>query len=404
MPQFSYIARSIDGQEKKGIIEAADEREIARNLHQEGYIVVSIEQMRRGAAKFNFSLFSTKVDLKEKLFFCRNLQVMLAAGVSLPRAIGILEGQTKNKTFKSALTKIREEITKGTTFSESLKLYPKIFSDFFINMIKVGEETGTMENSLEVAMKQMEKDYELHSKVKGAMIYPAVILIVMLGIGILMLTTTVPQLQATFADLNAQLPASTQFIINLSDFLRANWLAVALAAIFAVVFFIRFGRTQSGKHLFDNLTLQLPIISPIVKNINTAYTLRNISSLAAAGVSLTRALEVAAGTLDNTNYKNALLDVKERIKKGEKFSDAIGLYGKIYPPTAIQMIAVGEETGETSTILEKLAEFYETEVSEATKNLTAVIEPVLMVIIGIAVGFFAISMIQPMYSMMNAVE
>jgi len=254
-------------------------------------------------------------------------------------------------------------------------------------MIKVGEETGTMENSLGVAMRQMEKDYELHSKIKGAMIYPAVIMIVMVGVGILMLTTTVPQLQATFADLNAQLPAPTQFIINLSDFLRANWLAVALAAIFAIVFFMRFGKTKSGKHLFDNLTLRLPIFSPIVKNINTAYTLRNISSLTAAGVSLPRALEVAAGTLDNTNYKNALLDIKEQIKKGEKFSDAISLYGTIYPSTVIQMIAVGEETGETSVILEKLAEFYEAEVSEATKNLTAVIEPVLMVIIGIAVGF-----------------
>lgn len=404
MPSFFYIAKSIDGKEKQGVMEASDEREIAHLLHQDGYVLISVDEQRKGRSKIFFAQLSLGVSLKDKLFFCRNLQVMMASGLSLPRAIGILEMQTKDKNFKSALEKIREEINKGSAFSEALELYPAIFSDFFRSMVKVGEETGTMENVLAISVKQMEKEYELNSKVKGAMIYPTVIIVVMVAVGMLMLATIVPQLAATFKDLGTELPPTTKVIINMGGFLQKQWLWV-LAAIAAILLAaVQFIRTAVGKRLLDNAMLRAPIFAPIVKNINSAYTVRNISSLIGSGVSLPRALEVTAGTVGNINYREALLDVKERVKKGEKFSDAIGRYSKIFPTTAIQMIAVGEETGETSAILTKLAEFYEQEVSEATKNLTAVIEPFLMVIIGLAVGFFAVSMIQPMYSMLDAVK
>ena len=404
MPQFFYIAKSIDGKEKQGLVEAQDEREIAHSLHQEGFVLISATEQGRRRPRLSFSLPSFGVSLKEKMFFCRNLQVMMASGLSLPRAIGILEMQTKDMTFKSALGKVREEITKGVAFSEALELYPAIFSDFFKSMVKVGEETGTMENVLSISVKQMEKEYELNSKVKGAMIYPTVIFVVMIGVGALMLGTVVPELAATFKDLGTDLPPATQVIINMGQFLQRFWpiVLVSVAVIFAAL--TQFLKTSAGKRLFDNAALRAPIFSPIVKNINAAYTVRNISSLIGSGVSLPRALEVAAGTVGNVNYHDALLEIKERVKKGEKFSESIGRYAKIFPVTAIQMIAVGEETGETSAILNKLAEFYEQEVTEATKNLTAVIEPLLMVIIGSAVGFFAVSMIQPMYSMLNAVK
>ena len=162
-------------------------------------------------------------------------------------------------------------------------------------------------------------------------------------------------------------------------------------------------KTKRGKKIYDNAALRFPAISTIVRNVNTAYTLRNLSALVGAGISLPRALEITAGTVGNGNYTEALMDIKERIKKGEKFSVAIKEYSRIYPATAIQMIAVGEETGETSNILLKLAEFYETEVDEETKNIAAVVEPMLMIIIGVVVGFFAVSMVQPMYSMMGSV-
>jgi len=312
--------------------------------------------------------------------------------------------QARNSIFRSALAKIKEDIIRGTAFSEALGQYPKIFSEFFQSMVKVGEESGTMENVLKISVNQMEKEYELHSKIKGAMVYPTVILITMVAVGALMLATIVPQLAATFKDLGVNLPPMTQFIINMGNFMQKLWWAVLIGAAFGATAISQFFKTGIGKRLFDNAMVRAFIFAPIVKNINAAYTLRNISSLISSGVSLPRSLEVAAGTVGNINYRDALLDIKERIKKGEKFSEAIACFGAIYPITAIQMIAVGEETGETSAILQKLAEFYENEVSEATKNLTAVIEPALMIVIGVAVGFFAVSMIQPMYSMLDAVK
>jgi type IV pilus assembly protein PilC len=403
MPQFFYTAKSIDGEEKQGVVDVQDEREIAHLLHQEGYVLVSIEEQHIRKSRRMLDL-SFGVSLKEKIFFCRNLQVMMNSGVSLPRALGILEVQAKNKVFRKALEKVKTEITKGISFSDALSLYPSIFSDFFRSMVKVGEETGTMENVLTISVDQMQKEYDLNSKVKGAMVYPTVIFIAMLGVGALMLVTIVPQLASTFKDMGAELPVATQLVIASGDFLKEQWLIV-IGSIFLIVFgFLRLLKTPLGKRVFDTISLRAPIFSQIVKNVNAAFTVRNLSSLIGSGVSLPRALEVTSGTVGNVYYRDALLAVKEQVKKGEKFSDAIARYSSIYPITAIQMIAVGEETGETSAILIKLAEFYENEVSETTKNLTAIIEPLLMVVIGFAVGFFAISMIQPLYSVLQTVD
>jgi len=403
MAQFYFVAKSIGGEEKKGVCEAEDESQLAHSLHQEGFILVKAVAAGTGKKKLAVSLPSLGVSLKDKIFFCKNLQVMVAAGLSLPRAIGILADQTENRILRSALNEVKESITRGESFSAGLAKFPKIFSDFLCSMVRVGEETGTLENVLGISVSQMEKEYGLRAKVKGAMVYPAVILVAMLGIGMLMLATVVPQLAATFKDLKVELPVTTQFVIAAGGFMQKFWW-VALMVVFAISAVIaRILKTKKGKKVADDAALRMPAISVIVRNINTAYTLRNLSALVGAGISLPRALEITAGTVDNSNYEIALLDIKERVKKGEKFSVAIKEYDKIYPQTAIQMIAVGEETGETSNILIKLAEFYETEVDEETKNFASIIEPMLMILIGIVVGFFAISMMQPMYSMLDSV-
>jgi len=400
MPQFNFRAKSIDGKEIKGVRDAESEYQLARTLRQEGYVLVKADA--EGASrKWRFS-FPRRVGLKEKIFFCKNLQVMISAGVSLPRAVGILAEQSASKSFSKILLQLRDDLTKGNPFSAALSGYPEVFSDFFCSMAKVGEETGTLANVLAICAGQMEKDYALRSKIKGAMVYPAVILTAMVGIGILMLATVVPQLAATFADLKVQLPASTRFIIALGKFAESYWWAIIIVAAALAGIFSRLLKTAGGKKAVDDVSLKFPTIAPIVRNVNSAYTLRNLSALVGAGVSLPRALVITADTVSNGNYARALLAVEARVKKGEKFSEAIKSFGNLYPPTMIQMIAVGEETGETSNILIKLAEFYENEVDEQTKNFAAVVEPLLMIIIGAAVGFFAVSMIQPMYSMMDA--
>jgi len=405
MPRYFYTAKSLSGEEKSGVLEAKDIHQLAQKLKGEGFILIkAILEEEKLKKKFEIKLPSFGVSLTEKMFFTRNLQVMISAGLPLPKALGILSLQSKSKKLKAALLKIREEIIKGESFSNALSNYPDIFSELFQNMTRVGEEAGNLEEVLKILAQHLEKENELRSKIKGAMIYPLVIICAMIGIGILMLVTVVPQLAQTFSEFEVELPLTTRIVIGLGNFLAQKWYVVFVFLIFLVFCFWQFLKTKAGKRMIDSFSLKLPVISPIIKNTNSAYTVRTLSSLIAAGVALPRALEITARTLGNNYYKNALGEAAEKVRKGEKLSDALRIYEDIYPLTVIQMVSVGEETGETSNVLTKLADFFEEEVSNSTKNLASVIEPVIMIIIGAAVGFFAISMIQPMYSILGAIQ
>lgn len=405
MPKYFYTARTPEGENKTGTLEAQDTHHLSRLLKQEGLMLIKAElEINKQQKKFEIVFPFSGVPLTEKMFFARNLQVMISAGIPIPRAIDILSIQVKSKKFKRALLNIIIEITKGKNLSDCLASHPNIFSELFQSMVKVGEESGTLEDVLKVLSLQMEREQDLRSKITSAMIYPAVIITAMIGIGILMLVMVVPKLAETFEELGAELPITTKIVIRFATFLSVRWYLVLIFLAALVFLFLQISRTTMGKKIIDTLTLRLPIVSPIVKNTNSAYTVRTLSSLISAGVALPRSLEITSGTLGNLYYKKALTEAAERVRKGEKLSEALKAYNNIYPVTVIQMMAVGEETGETSTVLSKLAEFYENEVSNSTKNLASVIEPVLMVIIGAVVGFFAISMIQPMYTMLGSIK
>ncbi len=403
MPRYFYLAKSFSGETKSGLMEASNEYQLAKTLRQEGLILIRAElEEKKRKLSFTFPFFS--LSLKEKLFFTKNLQVMVAAGLSLTKALDGLITQTTNKKFKEALIKIKEEIVKGKSFSEALGKYPHIFSEFFCNLIKVGEETGNLEEVLKILARQMEREYELKSKIKGAMIYPAVIIFAMVVVGILMLTMVVPQLAANFQELEIELPFTTRIVIGLGTFLSEKWYLLIFLFILLSLLFWFLQKVPFFKKMVDYFLLKIPIFSSLFKNSNSAYTVRTLASLISAGVPLPRSLEITANTLSNFYYKKALWEASEKVKKGEKLSETLKPYSKLYSSTIIQMIQVGEETGETSEILEKLADFYENEVSNMTKNLASVIEPILMLIIGATVGFFAVSMIQPMYSMVGAIK
>ncbi|HDL74780.1 MAG TPA: type II secretion system F family protein [bacterium] len=402
MPNYFYTAKSKKGGVLSGKLEAKNEMELAKILRLKGYFLISASLKNKRFELKNVS-FSFGVPLVEKLMFARNLGVMISAGIDLPKALKILSLQTKNSKLKKVLISIRENILKGKNFSESLTKYPNIFSEFFCSMVKTGEETGNLENVLKNLTLQMEKDYHLRAKIKGAMIYPAVIMLTMSGIGILMLTMVIPKLAATFEELNLELPATTQAIIFIGYFLKEKWYLFILFTIVFLYLFLTFARTKKGKRIIDSLILKLPIISPIVKKTNAAYVTRTLSSLMASGVPIVKSLRITSKVLENSLFRESLSNAANKVKKGEKLSDALEPYQNLYPISVIQMIKVGEETGETSNILEKLADFFEEEVSNATENMTDVIEPILIVVIGIVVGFFAVSMIQPMYSMLGGV-
>jgi type IV pilus assembly protein PilC len=403
MPKYSFLAISSEGKTEKGILEAKDEFELAKILKERKLILVRTEKVKE-KRKFQISLPSFGVPLSEKMFFTRNLKIMISAGVPLPRAILNLSQQTRSKRFKVILEKISERIVKGEKFSEAISLFPQIFNEFYQNMIKVAEETGRLEDVLEILARQMERENELRSKIKGAMIYPAVIVFALIGVGILMLIFVVPKLAETFKELGVELPMTTKIVISLGTFLANNFLILFFFFIFIIFLLSQFLRTKIGKRIFDKISLSFPIFSSLVKKSNSASTARSLSALISAGVSLPRALEITANTLGNVFYKEALFSCAEKVRKGGKLSESLKPYQKIYPLTLISMIEVGEETGETSEVLSKIADFYESEVSDAAKNLTSIIEPILLLIIGAAVGFFAISMVQPMYSMLGAIK
>ncbi|MDI6603220.1 MAG: type II secretion system F family protein [Patescibacteria group bacterium] len=401
MPQYFYTAQSLRGESKSGVLEAKDEHQLARTLRQEGWILIRAESPTTFKKKW-WRMPFLGVSLTEKIFFTRNLRVMISAGLPLPRVLEILANQTKSQKFKKALLNILDEIVKGKNFSDSLQKYPDIFSELFQSMVKVGEESGTLEDVLKTLAQQMEREYELKSKIKGAMIYPAIVICAMLGVGILMLVMVVPKLAETFEELEIELPMTTKVVIGLGSFLAQKWYLAIIILVVLIFLFWQAMRTKAGKKIIDTLVLKIPIISSIVRKTNSAYTVRTLSSLITAGVPIVRSLEITSGTLSNIYYQSAILEAAQKVRKGEKIAQALKPYENIYPSIVIQMMAVGEETGETSNVLAQLAEFFEEEVSNATKNLAVVIEPVIMIILGAVIGFFAVSMIQPMYAMLGA--
>lgn len=406
MPKYSFVAKSFEGETKTGSAEAANVSQLAENLRKEGFVLVraEIEEEKKKKGGWRFSLGFLGVPLAEKIFFTRNLQVMVASGMSLPRALSSLSQQVKNRRFRIALEKISESIIKGSKLSDTLLNYPDIFSEFYQNMIKVAEEAGNLEEVLGTLAAHLERENEIKSKIKGAMIYPIVVISAMILIGILMLILVVPNLAKTFEELEVELPMTTKIVITIGNFLAQKWYLIFMGLIIFLFLFSRFYKLKIGKKIVSGFLLKIPIFSPLIKKSNSASTARTLSSLLSAGVSLPRAIEITANTLDNIFYKEALMESAEKVKKGEKLSLCLKPYQKIYPLTLIAMIEVGEETGETSTVLEKLAQFYEDEVSNAAKNLASAIEPILLLIVGGVVGFFAVSMVQPMYSMLEAIK
>lgn len=355
-------------------------------------------------SKFNFLTFNFGlIKLSEKMLFFRNLSVMIGAGLTVSRALDVLERQVKNKAFKKIIKEIHADITKGNSISASMAVHKKIFPKFAVAMMKSGERSGKMDESLSLIADQMEKEHQLKKKVKGAMIYPSIVLTAMLIIAVLMFIYVVPTLVSTFDELGVELPTSTKIIIWISSSIINHSILIIIVFLVLVSSFVMIFRTEKFKKLLSTVCLNLPIVTPLVQKINSARTARTLSSLSSSGVEILEAIDVTADVVQNFHYKKVLREAREEIKKGSRISSVFKKYEKIYPPLVGEMIAVGEETGKLPNMLLKLAIFYESEVSETTKNLTVIVEPILMIIIGVAVGFFAVSMITPMYSVMGGI-
>ncbi|MFH0956004.1 MAG: type II secretion system F family protein [Candidatus Falkowbacteria bacterium] len=345
----------------------------------------------------------SSIPISEKLFFVQHLGIMLKAGISLSVALKTLTRQTSNKKFARIISDVSKNVEKGTSFTESLKPHEKIFGQLFISMIESGEISGKLEEVLKRLYIQFKKNHELVSKVKGALTYPAVILVAMCGIGIFMMIAVVPKITAMFKDFNAELPLATKLLIKLSDSLVAHGLLYLIGLIIFVVIIIQLIKTEKGKYIFHGLLLKLPIFSPIIKKINLARFARTISSLLKTDIMIIKSFQITANVLGNVYYRDALNEMSNKIKKGGTINEVIANFPQLFSPVVTQMVSVGEETGELDYILEELAEFYEGEIDQIMNNLPAIIEPVLILVLGLVVGGMAVAVIMPMYSLTSAI-
>ena len=403
MAVFEYSAAQQNGAVVKGEKDVENEVVLARMLKQEGLFLLRAKAKGASAGFLHFNvgeIFEAiqSVSIVDRMFFARNLGVMIRAGLPLTRALDALGEETTNPKFRKVIAEVNASVVKGMSFADALRVHPKVFNTLFVNMVEVGETTGKLTLILKLLANQMKKDYDLKKRVRGAMIYPALIVSVLGLVGTFMMLYIIPTLSATIKELGTELPLSTKIVIGVSDFIAAYalWVFAGIAAM-AFLFWRVFLKTPWGKELFDRAVLRVPIFGKLIQQYNTARFSRTLSYLSTSGVSIVRALEITSSVLGNVQFRDAVKDAAVEIQKGKQLHEILVKYTRIFPPTVIHMLKVGEETGKIANMLLRLALFFEEDVENTTKNLSTIIEPVLMVIIGAIVGFFAVSMLQPIY-------
>lgn len=403
--KFRVTLKKPDGSQEKRIVEAASRIAVYGEAEKDGATVLAIAEGGGGLALPAFLNvgITSGVKQEERITFTKNLAAMLSAGLTLSRALSVIERQSSNKALKKIVADLQERVRKGDAFHEALSVHKKVFSKLFIAMTKAGEESGTMADALRVVAKQMDRSYTLQKKIKGAMIYPSIILFAIVVIGVLMMIYVVPTLSATFKELGVELPAATRTIISISDFMAAHVIlvfALLAAATFALLSFMR---SKIGGNIVLALALRIPIIGTLVRETYSARASRTLSSLLSSGVEMLGAISIAEEVVGDNRFGKVVREAGVRVKKGEPLSTAFIEHPKLYPVFVGDMIAVGEETGQVAGMLSQVAEYYENDVEEGTKDLSTVIEPVLMLLIGAFVGVFAVSMISPIYSLSSSI-
>lgn len=404
--QFTVIIRKEGAPDTTSTVEAPSRFAVYDRVKNEGGFVVSIEEQRtftlHTLSRFNITM-GTGVKRREIIRTAKNLSAMLSAGLSISRALSVIERQSSNKYLKSIATGLSDKIKKGSSFHEALSTYPKVFPEIFVAMVRAGEESGSLAESLIVVALQMERSEELVRKIKGAMIYPAIVITAVIVVSILMLIYVVPTLTSTFTQLGVEVPLATRIIVALSNFMATNVSLVLVGLTSLIGGSIVFVRSKFGGNLVLMTALHLPVINELVRETYTARASRTLSSLLAAGVPVLEALSITKEVVHARAFSKVIAEAEEHVGRGESLSTSFSEHTTLYPILMSDMLAVGEETGKVAEMLKQIAEFYEQDVAEKTKDFSTIIEPVLMLLIGTIVGIFAVAMIAPIYQLSSAI-
>lgn len=339
------------------------------------------------------------IPLTEKLFFIEHLKVLVKAGLSISDSLKTLAEQTENKRFKQILSEIKSGIEKGDTLAKNLAKFPRAFPKIFVSMTEAGEISGTLDENLNQLAIQMKKEHTLRVRIRSALTYPVVVLIATAGIVTVLLTYVVPRIVSVFSEMEANLPLPTIILITVDNFILEHYLITISGIIIFVGSFVFAIRTPAGKSLLHKIFLNLPILAPIVRKVNLARFSRTLSSLLKTDIPVVQSFETTADVLTNVHYKKIVLDAAEKLKKGSLISESLEGHKHLFPPVVTQMISTGEKSGNLDELLEELAVFYEEQVDETVKSLSSIIEPLLILFLGIVVGGIALAIIAPMYSL-----
>ena len=398
MSVFQYKARSSEGKVISGLVEAPNEATASRLLHEKKLFVISLGISQQTSIMAAIKDRLNKVGFTEIVNFTRQLATMVTAGLSLPASLTILRTQTENSTFAKMLQEVEHQIVGGGTLADSLGKYPNYFPPTYIALVRAGESSGTLDQVLNRLANILESQREFNSKVQGAMIYPVIIVIGMTIVVFIMMTVVVPKLTDLYKDFNIDLPTSTKLLMAVSSFFVHYWWVLIIAFVGLTTVFRKWRKTPEGEFIVDSLLLKVPLFGELQKKIMLVEFTRTLGMLISSGIHILEGLRILKESLGNVLFRNAITEIAKKVEKGFPLGDTFSQY-EVFPPIVSQMMKVGEETGKLDDTLNKLSSYFESESEHLVKGLTTAIEPIIMVVLGVGVGFIVISVITPIYNL-----
>ena len=401
MPNYQYRIITQDGKEKKGSMDARNAEQATGILKSQGHTVVGISEANTFNKDININI-GAAVKARDFSIFCRQLVSILNAGVSIIEALEMMKDATENKTLRAALSGVHEDVSKGESMAGAMRKRKKIFPEMLCNMVEAGEASGSLDIAFTRMATQFEKEDRLKKSIKKATVYPIVLIFLMIGMMLLMLLWVIPTFMGMFEDMDTEITGMTLAILNVSNYMKDNWIVIITVLIAGIIALRIFSKTAAGKRVMATIALKLPVVGPLQTKTACARLGRTLSTLLGAGIPIVEAVEITGRSMDNHHYKNAMLETKEQIMRGRTLSQPLKASG-LFPLMVTHMVGIGEETGNIEDMLESIAGYYEDDVQTATDAMMAMLEPVIIIIMAVLIGVMVISIFQPMMDLYDAI-